>query len=78
MKEKKKEIKPRNPMWKGNKRRKKEKEKEKKKKRIEKPSPNPVWKKKKKKKRHCVLERAKGLPEFDYSLTMGPSNMCIY
>ena len=34
--------------------------------------------KRRRRRRQCVLERAKGLTGFDYSLTVGPLNMCVF
>ena len=34
--------------------------------------------KRRRRRRQCVLERAKGLTGFDYSLTMGLLNMCVF
>ena len=52
--------------------------KKKKKKIIEKPSTNLAWKKRRRRRRQRVLERAKGLTGFDYSLTVSPLNMCVF
>ena len=54
------------------------KRRKKKKKIIEKPSTDPAWKKRRRRRRQRVLEKAKGLTGFDYSLTVSPSNMCVF
>ena len=49
------------------------------KKRKKKKKTRPIVKgKRRRRRRQCVLERAKGLTGFDYSLTVGPLNMCVF
>ena len=62
------------------KKRKEEEEKEEEN-RETKPGPSVKGKKKEEKRRRRrqrVLERAKGLTGFDYSLTVGPLNVCVF